>query len=87
MLKLQADKMTNAIARAKAEHLKVRVINVTDRTYSVTSKNNTYTVRFVVVNGVRLGECNCPATTYCKHLAAGAQANIIAQSMRRQTQR
>jgi uncharacterized Zn finger protein len=84
MLNLQADKMKKAIERAKAEHLKVRAISVTDRTYAVTSKQGTvYTVRFCAVNRLKLAECSCPATTYCKHMAAAAQVNIMCQSMRR----
>jgi len=86
MLKLEPAKMQKAIQRAKAEHLKVKVLNVTERTYSVTgSKGDVYTVRFIVANGHKLGECNCKggqAGLYCKHLAAGAQANILCQSFR-----
>ena len=86
MLNLEPKKMKAAIERAKAEHLKVRAISVTDRTYAVTSKQGTvYTVRFVVVNGHKLAECSCPATTYCKHMAAAAQVNIMCQSMRATT--
>jgi SWIM zinc finger len=81
MLKLELDKMQKAIERAKREHLKVRIINAGNREYAV----GPYTVRFAVANGVRLGECNCKgaqAGYYCKHLAAGAQANIMCQSVR-----
>ena len=86
MLNLEPKKMQKAIERAKAEHLKVRVVSVSDRTYAVTgSKGDTYTVKFVVVNGLKLAECSCPATTYCKHMAAAAQVNIMCQSMRAAT--
>lgn len=86
MLKLEPAKMTKAIERAKAEHLKVKAINVAERTYAVTgSKGDGYTVRFVVANGHKLGECSCKAgqaNMYCKHLAAAAQANILCQAFR-----
>jgi hypothetical protein len=86
MLKLEPAKMQKAIERAKAEHLKVKVVNVCQRTYSVTGKSGeTYTVRFAVANGHKFGECSCKggqAGLYCKHLAAGAQANILCQAFR-----
>src|SRR5262245_58249861 len=81
MLKLEPAKMTKAIERAKREHLKVRIINAGNREYAV----GVYTVRFVVANGMKLGECNCrgaQAGFYCKHLAAGAQANVMVQAFR-----
>ena len=83
MLKLESNKMARAIERAKAEHLKVRVISVDNRTYAVTnSKGVEYTVRFQVINGLKLAECSCPATTVCKHIAGAAQVNVMCQSMR-----
>ena len=60
MIKLESNKMQKAIERAKAVRPRVTVINADDRTYSVTgSKGNRYTVRFVVVNGMKLAECDC----------------------------
>jgi len=86
MIKLQADKMTKAIERSKAQHPRVRVVSASERTYSVTgSQGNAYTVKFVVVNGLRLGECDCPAgrrEQVCYHLASAAQVNVMTQSMR-----
>ena len=86
MLKLTSESMANAIQRAKAERLKVRALSVDNRTFAVTNgKGKTYTVRFVVANGYRLGECDCAARTHCKHLAAAASLNIAVQSMRQPT--
>src|SRR5262245_22569315 len=81
MLRLEPAKMTKAIERAKREHYKVRIINASKREYAV----GVYVVRFAVIDGERHGECNCKAgqlDMYCKHLVAGAQANIMVQSMR-----
>jgi uncharacterized Zn finger protein len=83
MLKLELDKMQKAIERAKKEHLKVRIINAGNREYGV----GAYTVKFAVANGVKLGECTCKgyqAGYVCKHLAAGAQANVMVQCVREQ---
>jgi len=85
MLKLTNESMANAIERAKTERMKVRVINADARTFAVTSKGKTYTVRFVVANGHKLGSCDCAARTHCKHLAAAASLNIAVQSMRQPT--
>lgn len=83
MIKLETKTMTKAIERAKAEHLKVRVISVDERKYAVTgSRGDVYTVRFVVANGHKLAECSCPSKTMCKHIPAAAQVNIMCQSMR-----
>ena len=58
MLKLEPTKMQKAIERAKTIRPHVRVISAAERTYSVTgSKGDIYTVKFVVVNGHKLGEC------------------------------
>jgi len=85
MLKLERDKMANAIRRAKDVHPKVRVINADARTYAVTgSKGNSYTVKFVVVNGDKLAECDCPARGLCFHIASAAVVNIAVQSQRQQ---
>jgi len=81
MLKLEPAKMTKAIERARAEHLKVRIINAGNREYAV----GVYTVRFVVNGGEKFGSCTCKgyqAGYYCKHLAAAGQANIMVQSVR-----
>jgi len=52
MIKLATDKMKNAIAKAKATRLRVRVISAADRTYSVTgSRGDLYIVRFAVDGG------------------------------------
>lgn len=83
MLKLEADKMKKAIERAKAVHPKVKVVNASERTYAVSgSKGGSYTVRFVVVNGMKLAECDCAARGMCYHIASAAAVNIAVQSMR-----
>jgi hypothetical protein len=88
MIKLESGNLTKAIERAKAVRPRVRVINSNERTYSVTgSKGDVYTVRFVVVDGKKLAECDCKAgqsNQVCYHVAAAAQVNIIHQSMKRQ---
>lgn len=85
MLKLTNESMKGAIERARAERLKVRAINVADRTYAVTSGKKTYTVRFVVAGGHKLASCDCAARTHCKHMAAAAAVNIGIQTMRQPT--
>lgn len=86
MIKLETAKMTKAIERAKAVRPRVRVINAAERVYSVTgSKGDVYTVRFSVAKGMKLAECDCKAgkaNQVCYHVAAAAQVNIMAQSMR-----
>ena len=86
MIKLQAAKMTKAIERAKTIRPRVRVISASERIYSVTgSKGDTYTVKLAVVNGLKLGECDCKAGNagqMCFHIAAASQVNIMVQSMR-----
>src|SRR5262245_4813077 len=87
MIKLESNKMQRAIERAKAVRPRVTVISADDRTYSVSgSKGNAYTVKFVVVNGLRLAECDCKAGQagqLCYHVAGAAQVNVMVQSMRR----
>jgi uncharacterized Zn finger protein len=83
MLRLQKDKMQKAIERAKAEHLKVRIINAARREYGVKG----YVVRFAVNGGEKFGECSCKAglaNMYCKHLVSAAQANVMVQCVREQ---
>jgi len=88
MIKLEPAKMTKAIERAKTIRPRVRVISASERIYSVTgSKGDAYTVRFAVVNGHKLGECDCQAGRrgqVCYHLVSAAQVNVMTQSMRRQ---
>lgn len=86
MLELTNKTMAGAIQRAKAERMKVRALSVDGRTFAVTNgKGKTYTVRFVVANGHKLGSCDCAARTHCKHMAAAASLNIAVQSMRQPT--
>lgn len=86
MIRLEANKMQKAIERAKAIHPRVKYAG--ERTYTVTgSRGNTYTVRFAVVSGMRLGECDCPAGQagmMCFHIASACLVNIMVQSMRKQ---
>src|SRR5262249_59230271 len=88
MIKLETDKMQKAIERSKAVRPHVRAISADERTYSVTgSKGDRYTVKFVVVNGLKLAECDCKAgqrEQLCYHIAAAAAVNIALHSMRRQ---
>jgi uncharacterized Zn finger protein len=81
MHKLTTENMAKAIERAKAERLKVKVVSVSQRRYSVTNSSGvTYNVRFAVANGHRLGACDCAARTVCKHLAAAAAVNVALHS-------
>jgi uncharacterized Zn finger protein len=86
MIKLESKTMTRAIERAKAVHPKVRVISASDRVYAVTGRGgNEYTVKFAVVNGLKLGSCDCPAGNrgqMCYHQAAAAAVNMGVQGMR-----
>src|SRR4030095_7365681 len=88
MLKLQADKMKNAIARAKAGRRRVSVIDAANRIYSVSGSNGgEYTVRFVVVNGFEMANRNFAAGRRAQMWFPGASAapvNIAVQSMRRE---
>lgn len=87
MHKLTNETMANAIQRAKAERLKVRALSVDGRVFAVENRKTgkTYTVRFVVANGHKLGECDCAARTVCKHIASAASVNIAIQTMRQPT--
>jgi len=85
MLKLEPKSMQNAIEKAKAVHPKVKVISADARTYAVAgSKGGSYTVKFVVVNGLKLAECDCAARGMCFHIAAAASVNMGIQEMRRE---
>lgn len=89
MIKLTADKMTNAIARAK--QVRPRVLWQGGRTYHVTSsdRRRVYKVTFAVSNGQKLGECTCKAGEagqVCFHIAAATSVNIAVQSIRRQAE-
>jgi hypothetical protein len=87
MIKLEQDKMTAAIERAKAVRPRVTVIDADNRVYCVTgSKGALYTVRFKVIDGQRFGSCECEAGQrgkLCYHLAAAAAVNLGVQAMRR----
>jgi uncharacterized Zn finger protein len=83
MFKLTTESIAKAAERAKAERLKVRALSVVERKYAVTNaKGITYTVEFIVANGLKLAQCDCPARTICKHMAAAASLNIAVQSQR-----
>lgn len=83
MLKLEKDKMRNAIERAKAVHPRVRAISVDNREYTVSGSNgNTYTVKFVVIGRNKLAECDCAARGLCFHIAAASAVNMGLQGMR-----
>ena len=84
MIKLEADKMTKAIERAKTLRPRVRVISADERKYAVYgSRSDAYTVKFTVASGHKFAECNCPARGLC-HQIAPASVNIAVQSMRQQ---
>jgi len=86
MFKLNSETMAAAIKTAKTVHPTVKIISASERIYSVTGrKGDIYRVTFAYPKpGLFLGECTCPATGMCYHLAAAAVANIAAQSMRKQ---
>ena len=87
MIKLEAEKMANAIARARQVHPRVKWLG--GRRYLVSSskgQKKIYTVSFAVVDGAKLGECECragQAGMMCFHLAAAAAVNIAIQSQRK----
>jgi hypothetical protein len=88
MIRLQQNKMQNAIHKARQVKPSVKMIG--ERVYSVTSSNRsqTYTVTFKVINNLKLGECNCAAGLQgymCFHIASAAALNIAIQSMRKQS--
>ena len=78
--------MANAIAHAKQVHPRVKWLG--GRRYAVSNSNGqrVYAVSFAVLNGVKLGECECKAGQagmMCFHLAAAAAVNIAIQSQRK----
>jgi uncharacterized Zn finger protein len=83
MIKLESSKMQKAIATAM--QVRPRVRRIGERNYSVTGRrSDAYTVRFVVVNGLKLAECDCPvgqAQTLCYHICAAAALNIAVHSI------
>jgi signal transduction histidine kinase len=86
MIRLTTENTQKAIERCKQLKPKVRFIE--DRVFVVYSANNSnvYHVRFDVLNGEKLGECECKASErglVCYHLVAGATANIYRQSLKR----
>ena len=86
MHRLTNETMAKAIERARAERMRVRVLSVDSRTFAVESKSGkTYTVRFVVANGHKLGSCDCAARTVCKHIASAAAVNIAVHAQRQPT--
>lgn len=85
MIKLERNKMTNAIKRARTIRPFVKWLG--GRQYTVTSsdRQSTYQVRFAVANGAKLAECNCKAGEagmVCYHVAAAAAVNIAIASMK-----
>lgn len=87
MIKLTRENTAKAIERSKK--LKPRVIYISDRVFEVQSANNgnSYTVRFDVQNGDRLGKCECKASErglVCYHITSAAAVNILRQSVKRQ---
>lgn len=88
MIKLTAENTIRAIERCRQLRPKVRFI--ADRTFAVNSSNNnnSYTVRFDVVDGEKFGQCECKASErglICYHIIGAATANIYRQSLKRQT--
>ncbi len=88
MIKLTAENTAKAIERCRK--LKPTVRFVAERVFAVKSANNTnsYTVRFDVKNGEKLGECECKASErglVCYHIIGAATANIYRHSLKRQT--
>ena len=83
MIELKAEKMQNAINKARAErkNLTVRLTEAV-RMYRVESKSsgNTYTVNFFIRGNRKFGHCTCKAGLdgrhACKHIAAAAALNI-----------
>ena len=84
MIELTANKLQNAVARAKAEskNLVVRMTGAV-RMYRVENRanGNIYTVNFFIRNGKRFGSCDCAAGAQgnyaCKHIAAAAALNMF----------
>lgn len=87
MIKLTAENTQKAVNRSR--QLRPKVIFISERVFEVKSANNdnSYTVRFDVRNGEKLGICECKASErnlVCYHIAAAAAANIYRQSLKRE---
>ncbi len=88
MIKLTTENTAKAIERCK--QLRPKVSFLAERTFSVKSANNenSYTVRFDVQNGEKLGVCECKAGKkglICYHIIGAATVNIYRQGLKRQT--
>ena len=84
MIQLTRDNTQNAVKKCKK--LKPKVKYIAPRTFQVFSANNSnsYTVKFSVKDGKRLGQCECRASErnlICYHLIAGATANIYRRTL------
>jgi hypothetical protein len=79
MIRLESRTMKQAIETAKTVRPRVRCIG--DRQYAVTGRRgDVYTVKFVVVNGLKLGSCTCQERGLCYHICAAAALNIALHS-------
>jgi len=90
MIKLELPKMTNAIARAKKIRPFVRWTGGRNFTVTSSDRSGSYSVRFAVVNGLKLASCTCKAgqaNQLCYHVAAAAAVNIAIQSARKTSTR
>lgn len=85
MLKLEREKLTNAIEKARQIHPRVKLLG--KRRYSVTSSDNKrlYVVQIIEASGVLLAECRdevgklCPACRKgwaCFHVASAAAVDF-----------
>jgi hypothetical protein len=86
MIPLTPENTQKAIERCKILKPKVRYIK--DRLFVVHSSRNSnvYHVKFDVLNGERLGQCECPASErglVCYHIAASAAVNIYRKTLER----
>jgi hypothetical protein len=86
MIQLTTENTKNGIERCKQLRPKVRFIK--DRLYVVYSSNNSnvYRVQFDVLNGERLGQCECKAYEkgrVCYHQVAAATVNIYRKGLER----
>ena len=86
MIELTTENTKNAVAKCRQLKPKVRFIK--DRLFVVYSANNSnvYHVSFDVIDGKKLGQCECKASEknlVCYHIIAGATVNIYRQSLKR----